>query len=593
MASEQVLIGLASIATLGFLAQWAAWRLGIPSILLLLLTGLVAGPITGFLHPNELFGTMLVPLVSLSVAVILFEGGLSLRLRELRSVGQVFGRLATVGVLITWLVSTAAARGLLGMDLGLAALLGSILVVTGPTVIGPLLRHIRPSGPAASILKWEGIVIDPVGAILGVLVLRAVLAGETTDAPVEFLKTFVVGLLLGLAGAGFLIIPLRRYAIPDWLHNAASLAAVASVFTLGELLESESGLLGVTLMGIILANQRGVVIKHIVAFKENLRTLLISALFIVLAARLKVDDLVGLGWESLLFVVVLIVVARPAAVLAAALGSNLDRRQRIFLAWMAPRGIVAASVSSVFALRLQQANYPGADRLVPLTFLVIIGTVAFYGLTAAAVARRLGLSQPNPQGILLVGAHDWARELGKVLKEQGCSVLLADTNWTNLAAARMKGLGVYYGSVHSEHALDELDLSEMGRLVAITSNDEVNSLACLRFVELFDRREVYQLSPGESAEGRREAVAAEQRGRFLFGKDLSFHKLTESFEAGATIKATKLTPEFDLTAFQKANPAGVPLVLIKDKGHVEMATLDRPLGPKPGHTLIWLAAPAG
>lgn len=594
--TEPILIRLASIVVLGIAAQWLAWRLRLPSILLLLTFGILAGPVLGFLHPYAMFGDLLLPMVSLSVAVILYEGGLSLKFRELHGVGRVFILLTTVGAVVTWVICTVAARLLLGFDWPLSALLGSILVVTGPTVIGPLLRHLRLSGQAGSILKWEGIVIDPLGAMLSVLVFAAVRADAVNAASAQvvgdLLRTVLYGGCLGAAGAVLLILPLARYWIPDALQNAVSLTVVIGIFTLARCLQDGAGLLAVTVMGIALANQKWVAIRHVVEFKENLTVLLVSGLFIVLAAHLKVEDIRDLDWRHGGFFVVLVVLARPAAVLLATVGSKLSGRERLFLCWMAPRGIVAASVASVFALKMAAIGVPQAQRLVPVTFFVIVGTVALYGLTAPLLARRLGLASRNPQGVLFVGAHPPARALAKALQSAGCPVLLVDSNWTALSAARLAGLPTYYGSILAEETLHDLEFSELGRLVALTSNHEVNSLACLRFIEIFGRREVYQLPFESDALARREVVSRDLRGRLLFGPGLTYTELIARVSQNPIVKVTQLTKEFDYESFRALHGDSVVSVLvIKPDGQIVLLTVDNPLTPQAGQVLLSLARP--
>ncbi|MBM4071625.1 MAG: sodium:proton antiporter [Planctomycetes bacterium] len=597
--SHHVLFGLASIIVLGIGSQWAAWRLHLPSILLLLAAGIVAGPVTGFLDPQELFKDLLLPIVSLSVAVILYEGGLSLKIRELRTIGALFVRLTTIGVLVSWTVTAIAAHLLLGFRWPLAALFGAILVVTGPTVIGPLLRHLRLGGQVGSLLKWEGIVIDPVGAILAVLVFSVVRGGETrgaiTDVALDFGLTLLMGTLLGCLGAGLLTLSLRRYWIPDPLQNAVSLMLVIATHTAANLLQEESGLLAVTVMGIALANQRWVAIRHLVEFKENLTVLLISSLFIILAARLELEDFTGLGLDSFLFLGALILVARPAAVLLSTIGSTLTWQERLFLAWMAPRGIVAVAVTSVFALQMVAAGFPRAAEMVPVTFLVVFGTVLLYGLSAASLARRLGLVRPNPQGVLFVGAQSWVRALAHALQAEGCPVLLVDTDWENICFARMAGLPIHYGSILAEQTMHETDFSELGRLLAMTSNNEVNSLACLRYTEVFGRREVYQLPFAASADGRHEAVPLDQRGRFLFGPEMNYAHLQELFGPRPMVKKTRLTKEFDFVMLQAMrDDTVVPLFLLDSNGVVTVLTADTTPHAEPGQVLfsIGVAHPA-
>jgi NhaP-type Na+/H+ or K+/H+ antiporter len=595
--TENLLLGMASIIVLGILAQWTAWRLGIPSILLLLVFGFLAGPITGFLNPDALLGDILFPVVSASVAVILFEGGLSLRLTELRTTAHVVRNLVTIGAFLTWLMSSAAAYYILNLNLSLALLLGAILVVTGPTVIMPLLRQVRTVGPIGSIVKWEGIVNDPIGAVLAVLVFEAIITtgiqAATMAVAISLLQTVLIGLVLGGVFAALLIFLLARYWIPDYLQNGVTLMFVLGVFAASDLIQKESGLFTVTLMGIILANQRYVSLKHIIEFKENLGVLLLSGLFIILSARLNLDLLTHLGWSSVAFLATLVLIVRPVAVIISTFRSGLSWREKLFLSWMAPRGIVAAAVTSVFALELaEKGGFVRAELMVPEMFVIIVGTVTIYGLSAAPLGRWLKLAQPNPQGVMIAGAHAWAQKVGGVLQDEGYQVLLVDTNRANIHAARLAGLPVFFGSILSEFIQDEIELGSLGRLLALTSNDEVNSLAALHFIETFGRSGVYQLPPKQTETDRKETVSSPLRGRLLFGPEATYARLTQLFNAGYVIKKTKLTERFSYADYQETyNGQTLSLFLIDELGDLRIFTTENQLKPRAGHTLISLVAP--
>jgi NhaP-type Na+/H+ or K+/H+ antiporter len=590
--TEHLLIGLATILILGVGAQWLAWRLRLPSILLLLLLGFIAGPITGLVDPDHLLGDLLFPIVSMSVAIILFEGGLTLRLVELPEIGGTIFRLISLGAVVTWAIAAVAAHTILALDWSLSILLGAILIVTGPTVVGPLLRQIRPKGHSAALLKWEGILIDPVGALLAVLVFEAILGGELQQAPAAIaggvLQTLFIGTVLGFLGAGLMILLIRRFWVPDHLQNGIALLFAIALFALSNELHPESGLLTVTLMGFLLANQKWVTVKHIVEFKENLRVLLIGSLFVLLAARLQLDDVINLGWQGLLFLVVLILVARPLSVFISTLGSPMSAKERLFVSWMAPRGIVAASVASIFAFELVEAGHAGADQLVSVTFLVIVGTVALYGLTAGPLARYLNLSEQNPQGVLIVGGHAAARAIAATIQAQGFRALLVDTNNQNIELGQQEGLEAHYGNALSEDVIDDLDLTGIGRLLALTSNNEVNSLAALHFPEVFSRAEVYQLPLKDGKIGH-EHIPQHLNGRFLFHADMTFAQLNKQMAAGSSIKTVKMTPAFDYVAFQtQYGNQAVPLFLITERKELLIYTIDyRPI-PKAGQTLISL-----
>ncbi|MDZ7827484.1 MAG: sodium:proton antiporter [Gammaproteobacteria bacterium] len=480
---------LAAILVAGVAAQWLAWRTRLPAILFLLGLGLIAGPLTGVLDPDALFGDLLFPMVSLAVAVILFEGALTLRFEEIRGLAAVVRNLVTLGAVITWAVVALAAHLLVGLDPGIALLFGAMVVVTGPTVIVPMLRTVRPTERIASTLRWEGIVIDPLGALLAVLVFQAVIAGYGEGTGLSLLFTFLTtvgtGTAIGCAAGYALAVALRRHWLPEYLHNVITLALVAAVFTTSDMLRHESGLLAVTVMGMTMANTRDTPLEDILDFKESLSLLLISGLFIVLAARLQLDRLLELGPAALALLAVVMFLARPLAVAASTLGSELSLRERTLVAWIGPRGIVAAAVSAVFALRLQDAGIDQAALIVPLTFVVILGTVIIQGLTAGPLAKLLGVAEPEPRGVLIVGAHPLARAIGTALKEAGFPVQLwRDAGREAVREARMEGLRAFYGSPVSEHADRHLDLIGMGRLLALSPSAQLNALSgpalCLR-----------------------------------------------------------------------------------------------------------------
>lgn len=585
-AATGLLLTICALLGVGLAAQWGAWRLRIPSILLLLGLGFLAGPDRlGLVDPDAIFGDHLLPLVSLSVGIILFEGGLSLRFSELGETGAVVWRLVSIGALVTWVLGALAAALFLGLDAGMCTLLGAVLIVSGPTVVGPMLHHIKPRGATSPILKWEGIVIDPIGAVAALLVFETLdLESMRMAAPLALggiFDTLLAGAVCGFAGAGFILLVLRRYWIPDNLHVPLALTVVVVAFTGANAYRHESGLLAVTILGVVLANQKQVSMAHILEFKENLRVLLISSLFILLAAQLDNSALSQINAGAFAFLAALILIVRPLAVWICTARSALTRNERIFLAWVCPRGIVAAAVASVFALRLG----PRAEALVPLTFLVIVGTVVIYGLTAPWLARRLGLSIPNPQGVLFVGAHVWAREIAEALHAQDIPVLLVDTNRQNIRQARLRGLPATTGDATHEHTQEDLDLGGLGRVLALTSNDGVNRLVMLHFTHEFGRREVYRISSGKT----KEVEPGQRRGRVVFGEGTAFPELAAKFRQGHVIRATPLTEQFDYEAFRAEHgDETVLLFTIDQDGKLSINNEDKALEPKVGETLLAL-----
>jgi len=492
---EHTILVIAGITVLGIACQWFAWWVKLPAILFLLLAGIVVGPVTGLVQPDALFGGLLFPIVSLSVAVILFEGSLTLKFAEIEGLETVVKRMVTTGLLVTWLVVAVTTYVLLDFAPALAVLFGAITVVTGPTVIVPLLRTVRPTAHVSRILRWEGIVIDPIGALLAVLVFEFIVSGQGGIALGHtlwsFAKIIAVGLVFGIVTGQVLGLALRNYWLPEYLHSVAALALVFAGFALSNLVEAEAGLLTVTVMGIWLANMKKVSVEHILDFKETLSVMLISALFIILAARIDFAQFQELGWAALGILAVMQFVARPLKIAISTRGSTLNWRERALLGWIAPRGIVAAAVAALFALKLQALGYREAELLVPLTFLIIIGTVVLQSTTAGLLARMLGVAEPEPRGFLIVGANLVARTVALALKNKGYESLLCDNNWSYVSAARMRGLNSFYGSPVSEYADRRLDLVGFGRLLALSPYPELNVLAVHRYRREFGANELY------------------------------------------------------------------------------------------------------
>ena len=563
-------LAVATIIALGVAAQWLAWRWRVPAILPLLAAGFLVGPVLGVLRPSELFpAEIFFPLVSLAVGLILFEGGLTLRFAEIRETRRVVLNLVTWGGLVTWLGAAVAAHLVAGVDMHLALLFGALVMVTGPTVIGPLLRIVRPVSNVASVLKWEGIVIDAVGALVAVLVYESLLlsrAGEPLGNVVLLLLRFLlVGAVTGAAGGAALAWLLKRRAVPDFLINVVALAALFATFTVADVLSSEAGLLAAVVMGIIVANAGVPNLGALLTFKEDLTVLFVSMLFIVLAANVSQEAvLAALSWETLAVVAIVVLLLRPLDVLLSSLGSKLTWQERAFIAWVGPRGIVAASVTSLLATRLLDEGIAGAEALVPLVFAVIVVSVLLASLTAKPLGVRLGVADPDPQGFLLLGAHPVARHIAKHLADRGLAVLLADTNPANVAAARAEGLPAYHGSLLADGMDDQARLAGIGRLIALTSNEEANALTAVRFRREFGKDNVFQLTPKEH-EPSVNRLGGEHRGLWLSQGGLSYDRLQRLYGSGAELVEVPLSDEHTLADFVRTHGDGaVPLFIVQD-----------------------------
>ena len=590
------LFGVALILTLGVGAQWLAWQSRLPSILLLLLAGFLAGPVFGVIDPAVLQGEWVYPFVSIAIGVILFEGGLNLRLSELREAGGPARNLVTIGVLVTWLVGAGAVYLIEDFGVELSLLTGAILVVTGPTVIMPLLREIRPKGRIGAVAKWEGITIDPVGAILATFVLEVILLlnepGSASAGAMDATLHVVEGLgiaiaasvVIGGAAAALIVFTLHRRLVPGYLHNPLTLTLLVVAFVGSEALQHEAGLLTATLMGVALANQSYVPVQRIAEFKENLQVLLLGVLFVVLSARLDLATFEFIGERTVILIGVLILLVRPLAVLISCAGTDLSWREQAFLSWLAPRGIVAAAVASLFAFELQDLFPQAAEALVPVVFLVIVGTVAVYGLTIPYVAHWLGLADPNPEGVLFVGADTWVQRIAEILQGLGITVQLVDSNPDHVERARDRGLSADRADVLSEEVLEELDLSGIGRLLITIPNDEVASLAALHLSEVFEVNDIFQL-PARSGRQHAEGDVPEHlRGNVLFGDGTSCEEIRDCFEHGydafvvegdAGMDRDAIRERFGAEAFPMFIVRGERLIILSDEQSTQPRSGDR------------------
>ena len=588
---------LAGLIVAGVACQWLSWFTKIPAILYLLILGITTGPILNVLNPDVLLGESLFPFISLAVAVILFEGSLSLNFRELQQIGAVIRNLVTVGCAITCLLCTLVAGLLFDIPWGLAAIFGSIMTVSGPAVIAPMLRAIRPTPAVAKILRWEGILIDPVGATLTVLVYELMTAyysgQELTSVSTTFFKICGYGLALGTAtGWGYGTL-LKRHLIPEFLQNTTSLGLVFLVFTVANSIEHESGLLAVTVMGMVLGNLKNIDLRMMVHFKESLSMILISTLFILLASRLDMDQFLKLGWRGLLLLVVIQFVIRPISVWACTRRSNLSLGEIKLLSWIAPRGVVAAAVASLVSLKMQAQGIPHAEQLVSLSFLVIIGTVTFECLTATKLAKKWDAAVPASHGVLICGANVVARALGEILGKNGISVLLADSSRNDVVEARMAGLKVYYGNPVSEDAENNMDIIGLGKMMAIGPDEDENLLMCAHFTHEFGKRNIYCLSTAsdEQKKSQKHQVRREYRGYTLFGSKVTYAYCASLLAMGSKFLSTKLTEEFQFEDLKKQHIKALVLFAISTKGDLHSFVERGNLQPLAGWTVITLVLP--
>ena len=506
------MLELAGLIILGILAQWVAWKLKTPAILPLILIGLLFGPfstlISGdggkWIEPiwngqNGLFpGESLYYFVSLAIAIILFEGGLTLRKSEVGVIGHVIVKLISVGAAVTFFGGGLAAHFIYGFSWQISFLFSSLIIVTGPTVISPILRNIPLKKDISSILKWEGILIDPIGALIAVLVFEfiRVEGGQdfTQTALLEFAKILISGSIFGFAFANALAFLIKRNIIPHYLLNVFTLASVLGVFVLADIFAHESGLLAVVIMGMVMGNKNLPNIKELLYFKESLSVLLVSILFILLAANIEIEELLLIyNWKAVLLFGIVGFLIRPLGVILSSLGSDLKINEIAFISWVGPRGIVAAGIASLFGLKLVQEGVEGAEYITPLVFMIVLFSVLLNAATARLFAQLVGVFIKNSEGILIIGASNVSRLIGKYLQDNKRHVVLVDNNSDNVKKARDMGLEAIVGSVYSDDLMDNIELNDVGYLMAITGNSDINRTAINKFKKQFGERGSYRV----------------------------------------------------------------------------------------------------
>lgn len=600
---------IALVGILGIGAQWIAWRTGWPAIVLMLAAGFIAGPGFEYLFgeklfdPHHTFGDLLEPMVAVGVALILFEGGLSLDYRELRHSGPAVLRLATVGVAIGWALGAIAAHELANLAWPVAVLFGGILVVTGPTVVIPLLRQSSVQTRPASILKWEAIVNDPTGALCAVIAYEYFrIASEQPGATVwqvvpPMIFAAIISGLIGYAAAKAIAWAFPRGVIPEFLKVPVLLTTVIGVFVISNKIEHEAGLVAVTVMGVALANMHVSSLRSIHPFKQNIAVLLVSGIFILLSASLSLDDLRYLnpqtdtGFAFVLFLLALLFVVRPATILISLAFSSVPWNERLFLAWVAPRGIVLVAISGLFALRLNEIGYTDGNLLIGLSFAVVVATVFAHGFTVDPVARFLKVKGNTRPGLLIVGSTPWTISLAEQMKEIGTPVMIVDPSWQALSAARKQGLPFYHGEILNEATEHTLDLTPFQVLVAATGNEAYNALVCNEFAHEIGRDSVYQL--GEStSEDDRHALPPSLRGRALFESGFGVGDVAERRKQGWVFRKTTLSDEFDFEDAQEKLPDSAHMLLIVRKGGTMrfFTHMSRP-EPRAGDTIISFSPP--
>ena len=581
------MLELAGIIILGIIAQWVAWRFKLPAILPLILIGLLVGPIaTLFTEGGEkliepiwngekgLFpGEGLYYFVSLAISIILFEGGLTLKFSEIRNVGPVITKLITLGSVVTFIVAGIAAHFIFDLSWQISFLFSALIIVTGPTVITPILRNIPLKKDVSAVLKWEGILIDPIGALAAVLVFEFISVGEgqayTLTALIEFAKILLFGFTFGFTFAHGLAFAIKKNFIPHYLLNVVSLSVVLLVFVESDIFAHESGLLAVVVMGMVMGNMNLPNLKELLYFKESLSVLLISILFILLAANINISDLeLLLTWKTAVLFCVIVFLVRPLGVFLSSAGSDLKLNEKLFIGWVGPRGIVAAGIASLFGSKLLAKGEPGAEYITPLVFMIVLGTVLLNATTARFFARIVGVFLKKSEGIVIIGASKVSRLIGDYLNKNGRHVVLIDNNQTNVEKAKKLGIEAFTANIYSDTLSDNIELNDVGYLMALTGNSDINKYAVNKFGGQFGENGSFRLV---NSDEMRDPENNPKEGLFSHTDD--FIKLTETARKYPAIHEIELKDQEHyqgLMAITQADENIVPMFLKAPDGEIEI-----------------------
>ena len=603
------MVALASIIILGIIAQWFAWKFKIPAILPLILIGLFVGPVSTFLSEDGAQwiqpiwngekgffpGESLFYFVSLAIGIILFEGGLTLKRGEITKVGPVIGKLITLGSLITFVGAGVATHFVFGLSWKISFLFSALIIVTGPTVITPILRNIPLKKDISAVLKWEGILIDPIGALVAVLVFEFISiedqdAGYTREAFMEFGKIVLIGFAFGISGGYALYMAIKKKLIPHFLLNVVSLSVVLLVFVQSDLFAHESGLLSVVVMGMFLGNSNLPNLKELLYFKESLSVLLISILFILLAANISLDEmLLVFNWQTALLLAVIIFILRPLGVFLSTTNSLLKTNEKLFISWVGPRGIVAAGIASLFGTKLVLLGEPGAEYITPLVFSVVLVTVLLNATTARLFAKIVGVFLKTPEGVLIVGASKFSRLIASYLQKNDRHVVLLDTNIFNINTAKELGLEAINADIYSVELTDNIELNDVGYLLAMTGSDEINTKAISRFGKEFGETGTYRLMTSEELQTNEPPSSKE-----LFSDTHDYSKFTHVANKYPSIQEIPLDSHDELIRLLKIiekDEDAISLFLKHPEGFLDIVSVRTRIEVEKGSHLVYIGKP--
>ncbi|MFD1929459.1 cation:proton antiporter [Sporosarcina siberiensis] len=590
---ESLLFNLMLVVLIGILSQWVAWRFRMPAIVVMSVVGLLVGPIFGVINPQESMGEFFEPIITFAVAIILFEGSLNLDFREIKEFRKPVFRIVTVGAVIAWIAGSLAAHYFAGLSWAVAFIMGGLFIVTGPTVILPLLRQAKLKPRPAAILKWEGIVVDPFGALLAVFAFEffKFLNSEVTlNSFLLFFAASFFAVLLGWGSGKILGTAFERGNVPEFLKSPVLFAVVLFTFVLSDEIMLQTGLLAVTAMGMKMANMRLSSIQDIRHFKENISVLLISGIFVMLTASLDPGVLIEIFNVNIMwYVLVMLFIVRPLSIWVSTIGTELTNREKLLIGWIAPRGIVALTVSGYFATILLDHGYEDAEILTALTFALVFTTVLVHGFSIGPLAKKLNLQITDESGVLIVGGSRFAADLAASIKSTGNEVLIVDQTWTGLSHSRKVGLNGFVGDILSEQLDYHLDLTPYRFILAMTNLDTYNAHVCEDFVPDLGREFLFQTAALETNVEKNYKITG---GRLLFSPAVSIYDLEERMNEGHVIRKTLITKQYSYTQYlRERDDTSILLYILRTDGSIEFYSPKVELKAEAEDTVIALVYP--
>ncbi|ENH97682.1 Na+/H+ antiporter family protein [Gracilibacillus halophilus YIM-C55.5] len=595
---ESLLLVLMLVVVLGIASQWMAWKFQLPAIVVMSIAGLLVGPIFGVMNPAEDFGDLFRPMVSIAVAIILFEGSLNLNIKEIRGLGKPVFRIVTWGAFLAWILGSLTAYFVADLSWAVSFVIGGIFIVTGPTVILPLLRQSKLKSTPAKILKWEGIIVDPFGALIAVFAFETILFltgdGHDASALLLFLAASVFAVVLGYFFAKLIGWLLEIGHIPEYLKSPAVFTAVVACFTIADEIKHETGLLAVTAMGMTFANMGISSLKEMRHFKENISMLLLSSVFILLTSSLTTNTLLDVFRPEIIgYVLLMLFVVRPLSIFISTINSGLSIREKLLVGWIAPRGIVALTVASYFASVLQDEGFRGASIVTSLTFALVFATVCVHGFSIGWLAKKLNLSAEGKPGALIVGSNRFSIALAKVMEELEIPILVVDNSWDRLYKARRAGIKHTHCEILSEQTDYTIDFTPYDYLISATEYDSYNALVCSTFVAEFGRNNVYQLSKQNLSGDQIHEIDHALGGRELFSPKYGLEELKYKQKGGYVFRKTQITSQYTFQQYMKDREEETVLLFILRKSkQIAFFTKNGDITAAPGDTIVSFTPPS-